>query len=255
MNTQPHIENLNVHPKRKPQNHYENEVEENDENEEELEEDEYEEKIRYPYNTTTTSATPHSRCSKGVSTDELQREQEQNPKNPTTEMNLENSSSPPSTTSSSLSDKGVNENANTSRRFEDGDPVINKPLLSRNSMLFQLIACGGSVSFRGKNAPVAKQEPPPHTAARRSNCSDLHKGVLCKSVNDNNKKAAVVAEDEEDDEIKCMSENPRFGNLQSGEKEYFSGSIVESISTEGRTHDHIVEPSSLKKSSSYNEER
>ena len=57
---------------------------------------------------------------------------------------------------------------------------------------------------------------------------------------------------EEEDEIKYMSENPRFGNLQAEEKEYFSGSIVESMATDDRAQ---VEPSSLKKSSSYNEER
>ncbi|KAL2490132.1 Uncharacterized protein Fot_43424 [Forsythia ovata] len=47
----------------------------------------------------------------------------------------------------------------------------------------------------------------------------LHKGVVCKA-------AAKVAV-HEDEMISCMSENPRFGNLQSEEKEYFSGSIVE----------------------------
>lgn len=47
--------------------------------------------------------------------------------------------------------------------------------------------------------------------------------------------------------IGSMSENPRFGNLQSEEKEYFSGSIVEAKS--------IEKFDGLKKSSSHNEER
>ncbi|KAJ4945350.1 hypothetical protein NE237_014173 [Protea cynaroides] len=52
-------------------------------------------------------------------------------------------------------------------------------------------------------------------------------------------------------EINFMSENPRFGNPQSEEKEYFSGSIVESM-----TEDRVLPvEASLKKSSSYNQER
>ncbi|KAL3527776.1 hypothetical protein ACH5RR_012432 [Cinchona calisaya] len=193
--------------------------------------EEYEEKISY------TSSTTPLQCSRGVSTDEIHHTIQ----NAISELNLD-TESPPSTTSSSLSDK-ANETNNTSKRYEDGDPIGNEPLLSRNSMLFQLIACGGSLSFRGKNVPVLKQEQP----SRRSNCSELHKGVLCKNVEMNNKEV------DEEDEIKYMSENPRFGNLQAEEKEYFSGSIVESMVTEERVGQ--VGPSCLKKSSSYNEER
>lgn len=50
--------------------------------------------------------------------------------------------------------------------------------------------------------------------------------------------------------IGSMSENPRFGNLQADEKEYFSGSIVEAI-----TAARIEVAPGLKKSSSHNEER
>ncbi|KAH0679643.1 hypothetical protein KY290_023745 [Solanum tuberosum] len=164
-----------------------------------------------------------------------------------------NSLSPPSTTSSSLSDKPSNtEITNTSKRFEDGDPMVTESLLSRNSVLFQLISCGGSVSFRGKSATTdlphivkQQQRPPPCTVVPRkssSSCASFHKGVLCK----------VAKNNVEVEEIKYMSENPRFGNLQSEEKEYFSGSIVESMTTEERTAQ--VDPQ-LKKSSSYNEER
>ncbi|KAH0693517.1 hypothetical protein KY285_020614 [Solanum tuberosum] len=187
------------------------------------------------------STTPNFNCS-----DELTR------KNNSIELTHTNSLSPPSTTSSSLSDKPSNtEITNTSKRFEDGDPVITESLLSRNSVLFQLVSCGGSVSFRGKSATtdpphIVKQQqpPPPCTVVPRkssSSCASFHKGVLCK-----------VAKNNEVEEIKYMSENPRFGNLQSEEKEYFSGSIVESMTTEERTAQ--VDPQ-LKKSSSYNEER
>ncbi|KAL2551410.1 Protein UPSTREAM OF FLC [Forsythia ovata] len=135
--------------------------------------------------------------------------------------------------------------SNTSKVFEDCDLVANKPLLTRNSMLLSLIACGGSGSFR-KSAPAGIAKPPPPRTVTRNGGSGgggLHKGVVCKA-------AAKVAV-EEDEMISCMSENPRFGNLQSEEKEYFSGSIVESMSTEERIQ---VEPG-LKKSSSHNEER
>lgn len=198
-----------------------------DENEEEL----YEEKSSY----STSSATPNSTCSRGVIC-ELTR------KNNTSELTHTNSLSPPSTTSSSLSDKPINnETTSTSKRFEDGDPVVTESLLSRNSVLFQLISCGGSVSFRGKSTTTEQQQqlPPPSPPPRKSSssCANFHKGVLCKAAGN------------EVEDIKYMSENPRFGNLQSEEKEYFSGSIVESMTTEERTDPQ------LKKSSSYNEER
>uniref|UniRef100_A0A3Q7G5N3 SOSEKI DIX-like domain-containing protein n=1 Tax=Solanum lycopersicum TaxID=4081 RepID=A0A3Q7G5N3_SOLLC len=189
------------------------------------------------------SSTPNFSCSRGViCSDELNR------KNNSTELTHTKSLSPPSTTSSSLSDKPIHsttEVINTSKRFEDGDPVVTESLLSRNSVLFQLISCGGSVSFRGGKSPphIAKQQPPCTVAGARkssSSCASFHKGVLCK-----------VAMNEVE-EIKYMSENPRFGNLQSEEKEYFSGSIVESMTTEERT---AQLDSQLKKSSSYNEER
>nr|XP_043608445.1 protein SOSEKI 2 [Erigeron canadensis] len=143
-------------------------------------------------------------------------------------------SPPPSTTSG--------ESNPTSKRFEDGDPY---PPLSRNSLLFQLMACGGSIGFKGKpdhNNNNNQLQPHNAAGARKSSCSSsssLHKGVLCKA-------AAAV-----EDEICCMSENPRFGNLQAEEREYFSGSIVETMTTEDRVQ---VEPI-LTKSSSYKEER
>ncbi|XP_062147651.1 protein SOSEKI 2-like [Alnus glutinosa] len=125
------------------------------------------------------------------------------------------------------------ERNNNSKRFEDGDPVAKESGPSRNSVLLQLIACGGATVAKSKSAQSLKQP-----AVRKSD--SLHKGVLCKS-------AVMVAEE---DMIRYMSENPRFGNLQSEEKEYFSGSIVEAV-REGRV---VAEPV-LKRSNSFNEER
>ncbi|PSS21514.1 Protein UPSTREAM OF FLC like [Actinidia chinensis var. chinensis] len=178
----------------------------------------------------TGSMTPqYSHCSRGVCTDDIELTQN----HPTTELTLDNDSSPPSTTSS---DKASDSNT-ASKRFEDGDPVApESPPSLGNSVLLQLISCGGSASFR------ARTVQPPSTAARKSGAS-LHKGVLCKA-------AATVVTAEEVGMIGCMSENPRFGNLQGEEREYFSGSIVEAMGEEGKR----VGPR-LKRSSSFNEER
>ncbi|KAM3200470.1 hypothetical protein BC332_30411 [Capsicum chinense] len=211
-----------------------------DDNEDEL----YEEKSSY-----TSSTTPNSTCSRGVCTDD---QNELTRKNPT-------KLSPPSATSSSISDMPNNNACTTiSKRFEDGDPVAaTGSLMTRNSVLFQFISCGGSMPFKVKDAETqhpslnVKQQKlpplpsPPSTVVPRksssSSCASFHKRVLCKAA------------EAEVEEIKYMSENPRFGNLQSAEKEYFSGSIVESMTTEERTAAQ-VDPQ-LKKSSSYNEER
>lgn len=250
-------------------NRYVDDGVENDVVEDEDDDDEYyEEKVSY-------TAAPRSRSSRGVSTDELQKPKTQqkyreNRKSPVSELTtLDGSPPPPSTTSSNHSDKANDNIAASSKRYEDvgggdGDPIITEsttevPLIvSRNSMLLQLIACGSSLAFKSKinnnnnnNYKNNRKQLAAAAAAavgRKSNCSDLHKGVLCKN-------AAVMVEEEGEEEeemIKCMSENPRFGNLQSEEKEYFSGSIVDAMSTEERAHN--TNPS-LKKSSSYNEGR
>ncbi|KAG6397467.1 hypothetical protein SASPL_143634 [Salvia splendens] len=174
----------------------------------------------------TSTFTPRSRRSRGVSTDEF--------KAPKAELLSETNSfsSPPSTTSSSVSEKTNNEAIGV-EKGKDFEDVGHEPLLSRNSMLLSLIACGSSVSFR-------KAAPP--EAARRSGVGGLHKGVVCKSA-----VKLVVDEDEDVKMIGLMSENPRFGNLQSEEKEYFSSSIVEAIP--------IEKVEGLKKSSSHNEEK
>ncbi|OMO56012.1 hypothetical protein CCACVL1_26810, partial [Corchorus capsularis] len=201
-----------------------------DEEEEEEEEEEYEldeEKTSY-----TSSTTPHSRCSRGVSTDELEEQETQKTTAPSNSILSEKQQTP------------INKNS-TSQRFEDGDPVGTESdsAPSRNSVLLQLISCGGNLAVtKAKNVPAVKHQPVvvPNNFAKKS--ENLHRGVLCKS-------AVKVAED--DQMISCMSENPRFGNLQAEEKEYFSGSIIESMNSENRV---VAEPM-LKKSNSYNEER
>ncbi|KAJ0987367.1 hypothetical protein J5N97_005723 [Dioscorea zingiberensis] len=96
---------------------------------------------------------------------------------------------------------------------------------SLNSVLRQLIVCGSGASGR-KSGTVRIRG-----VSRLASTSANH--------------------GEEEDEIRCMSENPRFGNSQGEEKEYFSGSIVEAMAMSERSG---TEPT-LKKSSSCNEER
>ncbi|XP_010261234.1 PREDICTED: protein UPSTREAM OF FLC-like [Nelumbo nucifera] len=184
-------------------------------------------------NTTNT----YSRCSRGVSTDEIEeRKNHHKIQNNSTEITLDDGS-PPSTCST-VSEKAHEPN-NNSQRFQDcNSDSVPERIMTRNSVLFQLIACGSSMATRGRNVNVPS--PTVTNARKSSSSSSLHKGVLCRT-------ATKMAEE---DEINYMSENPRFGNLQSEEKEYFSGSIVESM-TEDRA---AVEPA-LKKSASYNEER
>ncbi|KAB2004992.1 hypothetical protein ERO13_D11G223600v2 [Gossypium hirsutum] len=248
-NKGPHFQEPNLHPKQKSQTfaltrhrgpqepdrtaYEEQEFDDGDEEEEE----EYEldeEKTCY-----TSSTTPHSRCSRGVSTDELEYQ----------ETNIQGPQKPISDTpkqDSSILSENQNQNQsknNTSKRFEDGDPVTNVSTSGRNSsVLLQLIACGNLAVNKAKNMPtVVKQPVVPNTVVKKS--ENLHRGVLCKT-------AIKAAED--DQMISCMSENPRFGNLQAQEKEYFSGSIVESMNSENRV---VGDQPMLKRSNSYNEER
>ncbi|XWS29506.1 hypothetical protein CRYUN_Cryun24cG0034700 [Craigia yunnanensis] len=212
------------------------EEQEFDEDEEEEEEYEIDEKTSY-----TSSTTPHSRCSKGVSTDELEDQEtnSQRPQKIISETAQQDSSL--LSTSSILSEKQNQSKNGTSKRFEDGDPAATGSAPSRNSMLLQLIACGNLAVNKAKNVPTMKQPVVPNNVVKKS--ENLHRGVLYKS-------AVKVAED--DQMISCMSENPRFGNLQAEEKEYFSGSIVESMNSEYRV---VADQPVLKKSNSYNEER
>lgn len=210
--------------------------------EQEEEEVDYEdEKTSY-----TSSTTPHSRCSRGVSTDEVEEQQPPPPqthKTPADSTHLE--SSPPPNSSASVLNQ-PNHSNNVSTRFEDGDPIaskqsysVSKAGQSRNSVLLQLIACGSSAVAKPKSPPCVNQG----VVKRERSSQSFRKEVVYRSA---------VKATEEEDMINYMSENPRFGNLQAEEKEYFSGSIVESMKEDQRVHS--AEPV-LKKSNSYNEER
>ncbi|KAI3441130.1 uncharacterized protein J3R85_002810 [Psidium guajava] len=184
----------------------------------------------------TSSTTPGSRCSRGVSTDELDEERDDDSANKHPRDSQDPNSPPgPTSTVAETAGKGGEGSGCSAVLLEDGDPAA--PSRS-NSVLLQLIACGGNLAV-----PKTKTAPP---GVARSGNKDLHRGALCKSA------AKAAAEAERDDEaamIRCMSENPRFGNLQNEEKEYFSGSIVES------TSEDRVGAGQLKKSNSFNEER
>ncbi|KAM0952902.1 putative protein SOSEKI [Dioscorea sansibarensis] len=105
------------------------------------------------------------------------------------------------------------------------DPAAESgPIL--NSVLRQLITCGGAGAQSKKS----------------------HYGLRIKAMS----RLALTSRAEEEEEIKCMSENPRFGKAQGEEKEYFSGSIVEAMASAQQRS--VTEPR-LKKSSSFNEER
>ncbi|KAI6699614.1 hypothetical protein NL676_013938 [Syzygium grande] len=184
----------------------------------------------------TSSTTPGSRCSRGVSTDELDEERDDSgDKLPRHTDDPSGSPPAPPSTVAKAAEKGGEGRGDAAIRFEDGDPAA--PSRSSNSVLLQLIACGGNLAV-----PKAKAAPPSASAAGSGGDGDLHRGVLRKS-------AAKAAADDEAAMIRCMSENPRFGNVQSEEKEYFSGSIVESMSEDR------VGAGRLKKSNSFNEER
>lgn len=161
---------------------------------------------------TSSTTTPHSRCSRGVSTEELD------------EVVLITN---PLNSNTTLADKlkqREDRRVNYPKRLVEGPVSLTSAAPSRYSVLLQLIACGSSGSeFKEKQQETRLSNV--GTSKRRE--SNVH----------------------EDDSI-CVSENPRLlGNLQSEEKEYFSGSIVESMKANRQT-DPV-----LKKSNSYNEER
>ncbi|XP_068316755.1 protein SOSEKI 2 [Pyrus communis] len=202
----------------------------------------------------TSSTTPHSRCSRGVSTDELE-DPPQTRKSPTVSTHPESSPPPPPTPTPSVNNIASNQpsqRTNLSTWFEDGDPVVvsdskSSALQSKNSVLLQLIACGSSAVAKAKNAPCVSLKQ--HTTATdhvKKSSESFRKEVVYKAA----VKVAVAAEE---DMIRCMSENPRFGNLQAEEKEYFSGSIVDDMKDQDRV---LAEPMpGLKRSNSYNEQR
>ena len=99
---------------------------------------------------------------------------------------------------------------------------------SRNSVLLQLIAWRSSALAKAKSSSCVK----PSGSAMKRGIGNNNSGMFCKSdigkrVLWKNAVKMVVDEDQDHDMINYISKNPRFGNLQAQEKEYFSGSIVE----------------------------
>ena len=106
---------------------------------------------------------------------------------------------------------------------------------SRSSVLLQLIACGSSTVSKSK-----REGQKVVCSSGRKSTTGLHKEVL--------RRAAAAVEEDDVEDIRQMPLNP---NVRREEKEYFSGSIVESFTEMSRA----VAGPCLKKSNSYNEER
>ncbi|KAJ0233937.1 Protein SOSEKI 2 [Hirschfeldia incana] len=177
----------------------------------------------------TSSTTPQSRFSRGISTETIEFT-ERKPNLVKTEQTL-----PVRSDSSELTRSYPAEPRRlvVSERVEDGDPVVDTGSV-RGSIWLQMISCGH----------MAKHYAPSLMNSSRPKEENLRKGVMCKNV----VKKAVVEDERE--MIRFMSENPRFGNPQAEEKEYFSGSIVESVS-----HERVAAEPALRRSNSFNEER
>jgi len=140
--------------------------------------------------------------------------------------------SPPSSTSS---DKPPLPQQQTGRRASD---LLQEPVepTRPGSMLLQLIACGSTVSAAaggGGGSGKCRAEP-------RRSC-----GLVSRLS------ARGGADEDEDEEAAGGDLGRRFGHVAVQDKEYFSGSIVEGAGGRGTP----LPASSLKRSSSYNEER
>lgn len=235
------------------------EAEEYEEYEEQEEEKEF----------TSSTTTPHSRCSRGVSTEELGEDEDRHEalqNNTKTEKVVvtNNVSSrgnvtnvPPPMKNHSAAAASLAEKLNrrvvvpvqSKQRFggELGTESATSAAPSRYSALLQLIACGSSgPEFKARTQQEPRVSSVGTTASKQR-----------QSVDRRDQKAFMMScEEEEEEEAVAMmmnrvSENPRLmlGNLQNAEeKEYFSGSLVE---MESMKANHPV----LKRSNSYNEER
>ncbi|RRT40141.1 hypothetical protein B296_00046502 [Ensete ventricosum] len=189
---------------------------------------------RTAWHETTTSGPRYSHRSRGVSTDEIERVEDQTATRAhqpaPTELPLDDAS-PPSSTSSDkpppAHGPGGGSADSDSRRFEKPDQAP-EPGLTRNSVLIQLITCG-SAALKGRSSPGG--------GTTKAAASKLHHGVVSR----------LASRAGEDDELRRILENPRFCHPLVEDKEYFSGSIVEGSRPPS-------EPS-LKKSSSFREER
>uniref|UniRef100_A0A803KXK9 SOSEKI DIX-like domain-containing protein n=1 Tax=Chenopodium quinoa TaxID=63459 RepID=A0A803KXK9_CHEQI len=174
-----------------------------------------------------------------------QMEQEESYSLPSTSSTNSDKQPPPPTqvakTTASES-KRYDEKGTTRIIEEDGEPAVSTSL-TRNSTQLSTRAVSTSnkaIPLRVKAGATGNEQPP---------CSI-------------NQEVSKECEDEDMMMVRYMSENPRFGNLQSEEKEYFSGTIVEAMSTHhqhthssGSASSYPHLPPVFTKSSSYNEQR
>ncbi|XVF20314.1 hypothetical protein REPUB_Repub11eG0187700 [Reevesia pubescens] len=189
-------------------------------------------------------------CTRGVSTDDGSLEPECNANfqsqvaNPSVKDNSEicgNSVSPPSTSSASSSGgktetlesliRADASKINSFRILEEED--IRMPTNARlkgTSMLMQLISCG-SISVKDHSFGLVPTYRP------RFSHSKFSSPLFSTSI--------MLRE------LDCLSENPRLMGLRLEDKEYFSGSLIETkmLKEEGDGH------TTLKRSSSYNADR
>ncbi|GAB2283448.1 hypothetical protein Dimus_017959 [Dionaea muscipula] len=230
------------------------------ESEEEEDDDEDDECNRNEKVSYTSSTTPHSLSSRGVSTDDRH--------SPPFTISPDDNVAPVAHKAVAENQQGRRQGNLTSEDFKHRDsPVVpsgrnsngSSSSSSSSSILLQLIACGGSVVAKGRkpmSMPCLKQQMSLHNHNHRG--PPYNKYSATTATSGAAKEEPKVKDDNDQVIIRYMSENPRFGNLQSEEKEYFSGSILDAINTNTRNHDHegasVVEHV-LKKSSSYNEER
>ncbi|XP_064964132.1 protein SOSEKI 2-like [Musa acuminata AAA Group] len=211
------------------------ELEEDEEEEDEQSEDEATEEEEARRGKRTTVGTGYTRCSRGVSTDEIERVEH---RTTPTELPLDDSSPPSSTSSDKPPTHAAGGAGGASRRPEDTDQAA-EPGQTRNSVLLRLIACG-SAALKGRSCPssgTSKATASASSAPCGGSGSGRHRGMVSR----------LASRGIEDDELRCFSENPRLCHPLVEDKEYFSGSIVEGSRAP-------TEPS-LKKSSSFNEER
>ncbi|KAJ6691497.1 UPSTREAM OF FLC PROTEIN (DUF966) [Salix purpurea] len=193
---------------------------------------------------------PKSRetCSRGVSTDDGSLEQEcnENDQNRFPEVKenseiCENPVSPHPSSSSASSSGGKTETLesliradvnkiNSFRILEEEDiRMPNNARLKASSMLMQLISCG-SISVKDNSFGLVPTYRPRFTHSKFP--SPLFSTSMMLG------------------ELDCLSENPRMMGLRLEEKEYFSGSLIETkMLKEGDGHP------SLKRSSSFNADR
>ncbi|XP_045824017.1 protein SOSEKI 2 [Trifolium pratense] len=188
---------------------------------------------------TSSTTTPHSRCSRGVSTEELDEVVITNSHNTPQPHPVANSTTTLAEKLKQREERKVNNviSANFPKRLGNESLTSAPATQSRYSVLLQLIACGSSgAEMKAKQQGEARLSNVGTTSKRRESVDEEEK--------------VYSSGDGED---LCVSENPRLlGNLQSEEKEYFSGSIVESMKANRVAFQ--TEPV-LKKSNSYNEER